>query len=111
MKNSEAYKKTCEERGEEVDQEFLKTFEFWESVKEKRKHSSTNKTKPADETKKGKSNFYGDCDSPYTMENSTATFLYIVVMVVGTLFKDRWLIYIVATIIYLSFITRHSGKK
>lgn len=39
-------------------------------------------------------------DSPYAMENYTATFLYIVVMIVGTLFYDRILIYVAATIIW-----------
>lgn len=46
-------------------------------------------------------------DSPYTMENGTATFFYIVTIVIGTLFVDRWLIYIAATFIYLKFINRH----
>ena len=46
-------------------------------------------------------------DSPYTMEDGTATFFYVVTMIVGTLFIDRWLIYIAATFIYLKFISRH----
>lgn len=108
MKNSEAYRRTCEERGEEVDQEFLKTFEFWESVKEKRKRSFGREIT---ETNNEKDNFHGDCDSPYAMENSTATILYILAMIIGTLFKDRWLIYITATCIYVKFITRHTRKK
>ena len=49
-------------------------------------------------------------DSPYAMENSTATFLYIVVMIVGTLFYDRILIYVAATIIWWKYITRHKEK-
>ena len=49
-------------------------------------------------------------DSPYAMENSTATFLYIIVMIVGTLFKERMLVYIAATIIWFKYITRHEGK-
>lgn len=52
---------------------------------------------------------YGE--SPYTMENGTATFLYIVIMAIGTLFVDRWLIYITATFIYISFRNRHKKKK
>lgn len=52
--------------------------------------------------------FHGDCDSPYTMENSTATFLWIVVMVVGSIFKDNWIIWIIATVIWARFITRHN---
>lgn len=50
-------------------------------------------------------------ESPYTMENGTATFLYIVVMVVGAIFYDRVLIWIAATIIYTRFIGRHKGGK
>lgn len=51
------------------------------------------------------------CDSPYTMEDGTATFFYVITMVVGTLFVDRWLIYIAATIIYILFKRRHKRKK
>lgn len=50
-------------------------------------------------------------ESPYTMEDGTATFFYIVTMVIGTLFIDRWLIYIAATFIYLRFKNRHEKKK
>lgn len=46
-------------------------------------------------------------DSPYTMEDGTATFFYIITMVIGTLFVDRWLIYIAATFIYIMFKSRH----
>ena len=47
------------------------------------------------------------CDSPYTMEDSTATFLWIVVMVVGSIFKGNWVIWIISTIVWRKFITRH----
>lgn len=50
-------------------------------------------------------------DSVYTLENSEATILYIIVMVIGTLFYDRVLIWIVATLIFVLFLTRHSRKK
>jgi hypothetical protein len=52
-------------------------------------------------------NFHGDCDHPNTMENGQATIFYILVMLGGLIFNDRWLIWAVATIIYLKFITRH----
>lgn len=50
-------------------------------------------------------------DSPYTMEDGTATFFYIITMIIGTLFIDRWLIYIAATLIYIGFKNRHKKKK
>ena len=49
-------------------------------------------------------------DHPNTMENSTATILWIVVILVGSIFKDSWMIWIVATIIWINFITRHNNK-
>ena len=49
-------------------------------------------------------------DSPYAMENSTATFLYIVTMIIGTLFQDRMLVYVAATIIWWKYITRHKER-
>lgn len=49
-------------------------------------------------------------DSPYAMENGTATFLYIVIMIVGTLFQDRILVYVAATFIWWKYITRHEEK-
>lgn len=53
--------------------------------------------------------FYGDCDHPNTLENGTATILYILSMIGGAIFNDRILIWIVATIIYVNFITRHDN--
>lgn len=46
-------------------------------------------------------------DHPNTIENSTATFFYIVVMLVGSIFKGNWVIWIIATVIWAKFITRH----
>lgn len=46
-------------------------------------------------------------DHPDTMEDGTALFLYIVVMIGGAIFVDAWLIWIAATIIYFNFRNRH----
>lgn len=54
--------------------------------------------------------FHGDCDNPNTMENGTATTLYIIVMLVGTIFIDWWLIWIIASVVYFRFIGRHKKK-
>ena len=47
------------------------------------------------------------CDHPNTMENSTATFFYVIVMLVGSIFKGNWAIWIIATVVWAKFITRH----
>lgn len=59
--------------------------------------------KPFDESQVSKKR----CDHPSTMENGTATLFWIVAMVVGSIFKGNWVIWIVATVIWAKFITRH----
>lgn len=49
-------------------------------------------------------------DSPYAMEDSTATFLYVAAMIIGTLFQQRILVYITATVIWWKYITRHEER-
>lgn len=47
------------------------------------------------------------CDHPNTIEDSTATVVWLVVMLVGSIFKCNWVIWIVATIVWYKFITRY----
>ena len=47
------------------------------------------------------------CDHPNTIEDSTATFFWIVGMVISLLFKGGWILCIIETIIWLKFITRY----
>lgn len=62
-----------------------------------------------DDTRPGKDdNFYGDCDHPSTMENSTATVLWIVAMIASLLFKGGWVLCILETVAWWKFITRHN---
>lgn len=62
---------------------------------------------PAEGEEEKKPNY----DSPYTMNNGTAIVLYIVVMIVGTIFNDRWVIWVSATIMLIGFLNRHNKKK
>lgn len=50
-------------------------------------------------------------DSVNSLENSEAIVLYIFVMAVGSIFKDRWWIWIGATIALVLYLTRHSRRK
>ena len=54
---------------------------------------------------------YDNHDPSSTMENGTATLMYIIVMIVGAIFIDKWLIWIMASIIYFSFINRRAIRK
>lgn len=71
--------------------------------KERLKDLEAKGIKPFDESKIPPER----CDSPYTMEDSTATFLWIVVMVIGSIFKGNWIIWIIATIVWRKFVTRY----
>lgn len=48
------------------------------------------------------------CDHPNTMEDSTATILWIVVMIISLLFKGGWVLCILETLIWFKFIARYS---
>lgn len=50
---------------------------------------------------------YKYMDRPGTMANGTALLFYIATMVGGCIFKDKYIIWIVATIVYVKFRTRH----
>lgn len=50
-------------------------------------------------------------DHPNSFENDEATILWLVVMAVGTIFRGNWIIWIVSTIIWRKYITRHKIKK
>lgn len=55
--------------------------------------------------------YIDNCDIPGAMDDDAALLLYIVVMVVGVIFKDRWLIWIGATIAYLCHVFRRQLHK
>ena len=50
-------------------------------------------------------------DNIYTLNNDVATVLYVIVMLVGTIFVDRIIIWIAATIIWRKHMDRHKKKK
>ena len=60
-------------------------------------------------SRKSDKDFYGNCDHPGTMENGTATLIWVVLMIVSALFKHGWIPCILETIIWLKFITRHEN--
>ena len=55
--------------------------------------------------------YIDNCDIPGAMDDGVALLFYIVVMVVGAIFKDRWLIWIVATVVYLCHVFRRQIHK
>lgn len=101
----EEYKKhqamTVEELNAEIKQIHEETLK-WHEERQVEKHK-------IQEANAKNSYVYGD--HPSTMENSTATVLYIIIMLVGIIFTDGWLIWIFASIVYFRFITRYERRK
>ena len=54
---------------------------------------------------------YIHAEKPHSLDNGEATVSWIIVMLVGTIFNARWLIWIVATFIYLNHIFRYQIRK
>ena len=54
---------------------------------------------------------YVDADKPGTIDNGTATLWYIIIMLVGAVFNDRLLIWIVATVIWCRHINRKKRRQ
>ena len=55
--------------------------------------------------------YVDQCDIPGAMDDGVALLLYIVAMIIGIIFKDRWLIWIGATILYLCHVFRRQLHK
>lgn len=65
--------------------------------------------------KKPKSNnaewTYIHAESPHSLDDGEATVSWIIVMIVGTIFNARWLIWIIATALYLWRMNRYAIRK
>ena len=70
-------------------------------------HLDSNKTPKRSKEEE----MFVDADHPNTMEDGTATIWYIIIMVVGAIFVDRWLIWIMASFIYFRFINRRAIRQ
>lgn len=54
---------------------------------------------------------YINNEHPDAIGSGMATLWYIIVMLVGAVFNDRWLIWIVTTVIWWSYINRKKRRK
>jgi hypothetical protein len=84
--------------------------ELKDFVADIKKKDEERKLEKQEQTQK-QTDFFENCDHPNSLENDEATILWIVVMAIATIFKGNWLIWIVATIIWRRYITRHKRKK
>ena len=92
---------TPEKREEELN-------EFLDEIKKRDKAKEREKSLAKQQNSE---NPFSNYDHPNSLENSEATIIWIVVMAVATIFKGNWVIWIIATIIWRKYITRHKIKK
>ena len=85
--------------------------ELNEFLDELRKGDEENKIQQELRPKNVEKNFFEGCDHPNSLEDDEATIVWVIVMIVGAIFKGNWIIWIIATIIWLKYITRHKIKK
>jgi hypothetical protein len=54
---------------------------------------------------------YVNAESPNSLDDGEATVSWIIIMIIGSIFNARWLIWIVATAIYLCRMNRYAIRK
>lgn len=94
---------TPEEREREINEYLKEIDEKWE-----RYHAEEKRKKQPKESVEEQFKRY---DHPNSLENDEATIIWVVVMAIATIFKGNWIIWIIATIIWRRYITRHKIKK
>ena len=92
---------TPEEREREIDEYIKQNNERWNAKKKSEQELTLQSAQ----------NPFENYDHPNSLENDEATIIWIVVMAVATIFKGNWIIWILATIIWRKYITRHKIKK
>ena len=93
---------TPEEREREMNEYIDSVNAKWDKINAENKSTTQQHSR---------GNPFDNCDHPNSLENDEATVVWIVVMAVATIFKGNWVIWIIATIIWLRYITRHKIKK
>ena len=75
----------------------------------KRYYASLGQEPPKERSLKEK--MYVDAEHPSTIDNGTATLWYIIIMVVGAVFNDRLMIWVMATVIWWRHINRKNRRQ
>lgn len=88
---------------EESDREM---YEYIKQIDEK-----WTKIKSENEQKQTVKEMFKNYDHPNSLENDEVTIIWFIVMAIATIFNGNWIIWIVATIIWRKYITRHKIKK
>jgi hypothetical protein len=114
MRNSDAYKINCQMNGQLFNQEFYEKLlkadlkREKDSNMEKELYNKIYSNINVEENIRNKKVYRARPDS---MDETIATILYIFVMLFGSIFNGRILIWIIATIVFINFKTSHWIEK
>ena len=78
---------------------------------EKEKEQQRHLLETGQKERSWQEHMYVDVDNPNTIDNGVATLWYIIIMVIGAVFNDRWLIWIIATVIWWNHINRKKIRQ
>ena len=83
----------AQERQEELEESQRKIKEYYEEKARERARRSAE--------------YFKNHDHPNSLENDEATGLWVIVMAIATIFKGNWIIWIIATIVWMRYLNRH----
>ena len=92
---------------EEQKKEYEDVYGTFEEREAKREQERLQRIKEREERQRKYEESIAYMDHPNTMDDGTATFFYIAIMLIAIIFKERWFIWIAATIRYVFHMTRH----
>ena len=82
----------------------------WENYKNIAKRvKELEKQNKSDVKQEPVKDIHGDCDYVWAPEKGEAIIIYIFVMIFGSIFNARVLIWIVATVVFGNFMSKHSN--
>ena len=50
-------------------------------------------------------------ENPHSLDEGEATVTWLIVMAIATIFKGNWIIWIIATAIYINYLCRHANRE
>jgi hypothetical protein len=95
--------KTVQENRKRINQEMDEYY--------RKKAEENGQAIPSEDVRSWEEKNFVENDKYGTIDNGTATIWYIIVMAVGAVFNDRWLIWVIATAIWWGHINRKKRRQ
>lgn len=79
--------------------------------KERHERNELKRIEQEERSNKDAEWMYIHAEKPNSLDDGEATVTWIIIMLIGTIFKERWIIWIAATFIYLCRMNRYAIRK